>query len=111
MQREALSMASAGAGMQSGRRHIAQGALCLTPCLTAQLFCGTFCVSAHSRQEPAAAVSFEVSAGGTMEEKQVSYSPLPSCVPAETGKSLTLNASLRGRGMAPWPLVSGSSLK
>lgn len=99
VQREALSMASAGAGMQSGRRHIllAQGALCLILCLTAQLFC-VHSVNAHSRQKPAA-VSFEVSAGGTMEEKQVSCSPLSS----EAGKSLNLNA--------PWLLFSGSSLK
>lgn len=90
MEREALPMASAGAGMQSGRRHIvlAQGALCLMPCLTAQLFRGTLCVSAHSRPEPAAAVSFEVSTGGTMEEKWVSYSPLPSCVPQRQERAL-----------------------
>lgn len=98
-QREAISVATAGAGMQSGRRHtvLAQGALCLIPCLT-QLFCGTLPVNAHRKQRPVAAVGFEVSAGGTVEEKQVSCSPLSSCVPAEAGKSLTLNASLEDVG-------------
>lgn len=112
VQREALPWPVLGQECSLAERHtvLAQGVLCLIPCLTAQLCCGTLPVKAHSRQMPAA-VSFEVRAGGTVEEKQVSCSPLCSCVPAEAGKCLTLNASLRGHGTAPWPLVPGSSLK
>lgn len=70
VQRDALSVDSAGAGgMQSGSRHIVlaqhQGALCLFP---SHLLCGIMAAisaNAQSTQRPAS-VSFEVSADGTM---------------------------------------------
>lgn len=67
--------------------------------------CGVLPVNGHSEQKPAAAVSFEVSAGGTMEDKQVSCSlPTVFMCPCRGRKE----PYLEDMGL---PLVPGSSLK